>query len=58
MDLIGNSAITIRDYDTIVHKRKLVLELMHGGLPTNRPPQWLALYGFLQFSWKEKLVAP
>ncbi len=25
---------------------------------TNRPLQWLALYGYLQFSWEEKLVAP
>ncbi len=25
---------------------------------TNRPPRWLALYGYLQFSWEEKLVAP
>ncbi len=58
MDLIGNSAVTIRDYGTIVHKRKLVLELMQRGFPTNRPPQWLAFYGYLQFSWEEKLVAP
>ncbi len=27
LDLIGNSAVTIRDYGTIVRKRKLVLEL-------------------------------
>jgi hypothetical protein len=40
--------VTIRDYDTIVHKRKLVPELMQGGSPTNRPPRWLALYGYLQ----------
>jgi hypothetical protein len=58
LDLIGNSAVTIRDYGTIVHKRKLVLELTQRGLPTNRPPWWLALYGYLQFSWEEKLVAP
>ncbi len=58
MDLIGNSAVTIRDYDTIVHKHKLVLELMQGGFPTNRPPRWRALYGYLQFFWEEKLVAP
>jgi hypothetical protein len=58
LDLIGNSAVTIRDYDTIVHKCKLVLELTQGGFPTNHPPQWLALYGHLQFSWEEKLVAP
>ena len=58
MDLIGNSAVTIRDYGTIVHKRKLVLELMQRGFPTICPPQWLALYGYLQFSWEEKLVAP
>ena len=48
MDLIGNSAVTIRDYGTIVHKRKLVLELMQRGFPTNRPLRWLALYGYLQ----------
>ncbi len=58
MDLIGNSAVTIRDYGTIVHKRKLVLELTQRGFPTNRPPWWLALYGYLQFSWEEKPVAP
>ena len=58
MDLIGNSAVTIRDYGTTVHKRKLVLELTQRGFPTNRPPRWLALYGYLQFSWEEKLVAP
>jgi hypothetical protein len=58
LDLIGNSAVTIRDYDTIVHKRKLVLELTQGGFPTNRPPWWLALYGYLQFYWEETLVAP
>ncbi len=58
MDLIGNSAVTIRDYGTTIHKRKLILELMQGGFPTNRPPRWLALYGYLQFSWEEKLVAP
>ena len=43
LDLIGNSAVTIRDYDTIVHKCELILELMQGGFPTNRPPWWLAL---------------
>ncbi len=48
LDLIGNSAVTIRDYGTIVHKRKLVLELMQRGFPTNRPLQWLALYCYLQ----------
>ncbi len=58
MNLIGNSAVTIRDYGTIVHKPKLVLELMQRGFPTNRLPLWLALYGYLQFSWEEKLVAP
>jgi hypothetical protein len=58
LDLIGNSAVTIRDYGTIVHKRKLVLELTQRGFPTNRPLRWLALYGYLQFSWEEKLVAP
>jgi hypothetical protein len=55
LDLICNSAVTIRDYGTIVHKHKLVLELMQGGFPTNCPPRWLALYGYLQFSW---VVAP
>jgi hypothetical protein len=50
LDLIGNSAVTIRDYGTTVHKRKLVLELMQGGFPTNRPPKWLALYGYLHFA--------
>jgi hypothetical protein len=25
---------------------------------TNCPPRWLALYGYLQFSWEDKLVAP
>jgi hypothetical protein len=58
LNLIDNSAVTIRDYGTTVHKRKLVLELTQGGFPTNRPPRWLALYGYLQFSWEEKLVAP
>ncbi len=48
LDLIGNSAVTIRDYGTIVHKRKLVLKLMQRGFPTNHPPRWLALYGYLQ----------
>ena len=57
LDLIGSSPVTIRDYGTIVHKRKLVLELMQRGFPTNRPPRWLALYGYLLFSWEEKLVA-
>jgi hypothetical protein len=37
LDLIGNSAVTIRDYGTIVHKRKLILELTQRGFPTNRP---------------------
>jgi hypothetical protein len=50
LDLIGNSAVTIRDYVTTVHKRKIVLELTQGGFPTNCPPRWLALYGYLQFS--------
>ncbi len=48
LDLIGGSAVIIRDYDTIVHKHKLVLELTQGGFSTNRPPWWLALYGYLQ----------
>jgi hypothetical protein len=50
--------LSLSDYGTIVHKRKLVLELMQKGFPTNRPPRWLALYGYLQFSWEEKLVVP
>jgi hypothetical protein len=58
MDLIGNSAVTIRDYGTIVHKRKLILQLTQRGFPTNRPPRWLAIYGYLLFSWEEKLVVP
>ncbi len=56
MDLIGNSPVAIRDYDTIERKCKLVLELTQGGFPTNHPPWWLVLYGYLQFSWEEKLV--
>jgi hypothetical protein len=52
LDLKGDSAVIIGDYDTIVHKRKLILELMQC------PPQWLALYSYLQFSWEEKLVTP
>jgi hypothetical protein len=56
--LIGSSAVTIKDYDTIVLKRKLALELTQGGFSTNPPLRWLALYGYLQFSWEEKLVAP
>jgi hypothetical protein len=56
----NNDAGTVNraDYGTIVHKRKLVLELTQRGFPTNRPLRWLALYGYLQFSWEEKLVAP
>jgi hypothetical protein len=57
-NLIGNSVVTIRDYDTIVHKHKLVMKLLQGDFPTNRPPWWLALYGYLQFFWEEKLIAP
>jgi hypothetical protein len=49
LDLIGNSAVTIRDYGTTVYERKLILELKQGGFPTNCPPWWLALYGHLQF---------
>jgi hypothetical protein len=48
LDLIGNSAVTIRNYGTIVHKHKLVLELTQRGFLTNRPPRWLALYGYLR----------
>jgi hypothetical protein len=58
LDLIGNSAATIRDYGNTVHECKLVLELTQGGCLTNCPQWWLALYGYLQFSWEEKLVAP
>ncbi len=58
MDLISNSAVTIRDYGTIVHKCKLVQELTQRGFPTKRPLWWLALYGYLQFSLEENLVAP
>ena len=56
----NNDAGTVNraDYGTIVHKRKLVLELTQRGFPTNHPSRWLALYGYLQFSWEEKLVAP
>ncbi len=50
LDLIGSSPVTIRDYGTIVHKRKLVLELTQGDFPTNRPQWWLALYGYLRLS--------
>jgi hypothetical protein len=31
---------------------------MQGDFPTNRPLRWLALYGYLQVFWEEKLVAP
>jgi hypothetical protein len=48
MDLTGNRAVTIRDYGTTVHMRKLVLELTQEGFPTNRPLRWLALNGYLQ----------
>jgi hypothetical protein len=48
LDLIGKSAVTIRDYGTTVHKHKLVLELTQGGFPNNHPPWWLALYGYLR----------
>ncbi len=56
----NNDAGTVNraDYSTIVHKRKLVLELTQRDFLTNRPSRWLALYGYLQFSWEEKLVAP
>ncbi len=46
-DLIGKSAVTIRDYGTTLHKHKLVLELTQRGFSTDRPPRWLALYGYL-----------
>ncbi len=46
-DLIGNSAVTIRDYGTTLHKRKLVLELTQGGFLTYPPLLWLALCGYL-----------
>ncbi len=56
----NNDAGTINraDYGTIIHKRKLVLELTQRGLLTNHPSRWLALYGYLEFSWEEKLVVP
>ncbi len=57
-DLIGNSVVTIRDYDTFIYKCKLVPELTQGDFLTNCPPQWLALYSYLQFFWEEKHVAP
>jgi hypothetical protein len=56
--MICNSGVTIRDYDIIVHNCKLVPEQTQGGFPINHPLRWLALYGYLQFSWEEKLVAP
>jgi hypothetical protein len=31
---------------------------MQRGFLTNRSSRWLALYGYLQFSWEEKVVAP
>ncbi len=46
LDLIGNSAVTIRGYGTNVHKHKLVLELTQGCFPTNHPLLWLVLYGY------------
>jgi hypothetical protein len=54
LDLIGNSAVTIRGYGTTVHKRKLELELMQGGFLTNCPPWWLALYGYLRIAPAKK----
>ena len=34
-------------------------ELMQGVIPDHRLLRWLALYGYLRFSfWEEKLVAP
>ncbi len=42
----------------IVHGRTLVLRANAKKVfLTNHPPQWLALYGNLQFSWEEKHVA-
>ncbi len=59
LDLIGNSAETIfRDYSTIVHERKLVLELTQGDFPTNRPPRWLALFGYLRVNLEELIRLP
>ncbi len=48
----NNDAGTVNraDYGTIVHKRKLVLELTQRGFRTNRPSRWLALYGYLRRS--------
>jgi hypothetical protein len=56
----NNDAGTINkvDYSTIVHKHKLVQELTQRDFLTNHRSRWLALYGYLQFSWEEKLVAP
>jgi hypothetical protein len=31
---------------------------MQRGFPTSSPPWWLPLYGYLQFFWEDKLVAP
>jgi hypothetical protein len=48
-----------RPFLIIVRGRTLVLRANAKKVfLTNRPPQWLALYGYLQFSWEEKLVAP
>jgi hypothetical protein len=42
----------------IVHGHTLVLRANAKKVfLTNRPPWWLALCGYLQFSWEEKLVA-
>jgi hypothetical protein len=50
LDLIDNSAVTIRDYGTTAHKHKLVLELTQEDFLTNHPPRSLALYDYLQLS--------
>ncbi len=35
----------------IIHKRKLVQELMHRGFLTSHSTRWLANYGYLQYFW-------
>ncbi len=40
----------------IIHKRKLVQDLTQRGFPTSHLLRWLALYGYLQFSWGGNLL--
>jgi hypothetical protein len=48
-----------RHFLIIVRGRTLVLRANAKKVfLTNRPPRWLTLYGYLQFSWEEKLVMP